>query len=59
MPEQPTYTMTKADDGTDIYHCLVCQSQGSEHHATDRALFEQHMHQRHDGRMVEETEAST
>ena len=54
----PTYYVTKADDGTEIYHCCYCEQAGQEHHSTDRELFEQHQQQRHDGRMVEDTDAS-
>ena len=53
MPTDATYYITRADDGTDIYNCLYCQKQGSEHHASDSALFLQHLEQRHDGRLIE------
>jgi hypothetical protein len=55
MPPQPpaTYYVTKDAQDADVYHCLYCETQGLEHHASDPALFLMHMEQRHDGRMTE------
>jgi len=58
MPAAPTYRTETTAEGQTIYHCLYCAEQGSEHHSTDEALFLAHMEQRHDGRMIEDTEAS-
>ena len=59
MPEgAPTYWTVQINDGPTIYHCTYCQEQGSEHHSTNEVMFLAHMQQRHDGRMVEDTEAS-
>ena len=59
MPEgAPTYHTETNDAGETVYHCLYCAEQGSEHHSADEAMFIKHMEQRHDGRMVEDTDAS-
>jgi hypothetical protein len=57
MPASPTYRTETSPDGQVTYYCLYCEGQGQEHHSSDKELFEQHMHQRHDGRMEEETPA--
>ena len=54
----PTYWTETSTDGQPVYHCLYCKEQGSEHHSSDEALFIAHMEQRHDGRMVEDVDAS-
>ena len=54
----PTYWTETTDEGQTVYHCAYCQQQGAEHHSTDEVMFIKHMEQRHDGRMVEDTEAS-
>jgi hypothetical protein len=59
MPPTPTYRLDRDDTGTMRYVCLYCEQAGTEHCATDLDLFTQHMQQRHDGRMLEDTEAST
>lgn len=51
MPASPTYRTETNDQGETVYICCHCEGQGAEHHATDPVLFEQHMHQRHDGRL--------
>jgi hypothetical protein len=53
----PTYWTEVHADGQPVYHCMICQEQGSEHHSSDEALFLAHMEQRHDGRMQEGTAA--
>jgi len=53
MPE-PTYRTEETQDGTK-YLCLHCERAGSGHWSYDRQLFEQHMQQRHDGSMIEDT----
>ena len=59
MPEGvPTYWTETTAEGPPVYHCLYCKEQGSEHHSTDEIMFIQHMEQRHDGRMVEDPDAS-
>ena len=52
MAETPTYYKTQERDGTEVFHCIYCETQGLEHHSADPELFAQHMAQRHDGRMV-------
>jgi hypothetical protein len=54
----PTYWTETTAAGETVYHCAYCAAAGQEHHSADEALFVQHMEQRHDGRMVEDTEAS-
>lgn len=54
----PTYWTETSADGTLVYHCVACKTQGQEHHSSDEALFLAHMEQRHDGRMEEDVEAS-
>lgn len=46
-PTEPTY---RTEGST--YICLYCEEQGLEHRATDKELFQLHMQQRHDGRML-------
>ena len=59
MPEgAPTYWTETTDAGQTVYHCLYCQEQGSEHHSANEMIFMKHMEQRHDGRMVEDPDAS-
>lgn len=53
----PTYWTEVPADGKPVYHCLMCAAEGKEHHSTDEAAFIAHQEQRHDGRMVEGTEA--
>ena len=52
MPDATYYKTTDAT-GVDTFHCCYCDAAGQGHHATDPALFAQHMEQRHDGRLVE------
>jgi hypothetical protein len=52
MAEDPTYYKTQEQGGAETFHCMVCESQGQEHHTHDPELFAQHMAQRHDGRMM-------
>ena len=58
MPGAPTYWTETTAEGQTVYHCSYCQEQGSEHHSSDEIMFISHMEQRHDGRMVEDTDAS-
>lgn len=48
---EPTYRTEETQDGTK-YICLWCEQAGSGHWSFDKALFQMHMAQRHDGRMV-------
>jgi hypothetical protein len=54
MAPTPTYYTDTDEDDRTVYHCLYCEVQGQEHHATDEALFLMHMEQRHDGRLLEQ-----
>jgi hypothetical protein len=55
----PTYYTANGPDGKLRYYCCYCEVQGSEHWATDFALFEGHMATRHDGRLAMDEERST
>ena len=57
MAEEATYR-TETANGTTVYHCVVCQSQGTEHHTSDFDLMCSHQAIRHGGQMVEATEAA-
>ena len=54
----PTYWTETTAEGEKVYHCCYCEAAGQEHHSSDEVLFIQHQEQRHDGRMVEDVEAS-
>jgi hypothetical protein len=60
--ENPTYRVEPFGD-TEKYTCLVSDAGHADgicgHWATDKELFEQHMHQRHAGVMVAEAPAQS